>query len=256
MSPIVSVTAGVEASTPAARSLPVTSVHVWQVPLLQPAGDVDALMATLSPDEAERARRFHFARDRRRFVVARGTLRRILAAYLGMPPEGVVFSYGARGKPFLAATHNPSDLRFNLAHAHEMALFAFACRRETGVDIEHIHPLPDAAAIAGRFFAAREYRAWLHLPEAQRLEGFFHCWTRKEAYIKAIGDGLSKPLDQFEVSLEAGETSCLLHVAGDPQEVERWTLLPFPLAVEGYVAALAVEQRAPVQIETFTQIPA
>lgn len=232
--------------------LPRENVHVWHLSLLQSQDSVSALAETLSPDEYQRAERFHFERDRRRFIVARGALRRILAGYLEMSPGQVEFSYAARGKPFLPTTINPSDLRFNLAHSHEMALFAFACRREVGIDIEYIHPLPDAAAIARRFFARSEYREWSHLPEEHQLVGFFNCWTRKEAYIKAIGDGLSKPLDQFEVSLAHAETSCLLRVADDPQEVDRWSLLPLPLALEDYVAALAIEQPIPVQIEDFS----
>jgi 4'-phosphopantetheinyl transferase len=237
-------------------SLPLDSLHVWQVSLLQSPECVAELAQTLSPDEWARAERFHFERHRRRFIVGRGVLRKLLAGYLCTPAGEIVFSYAARGKPFLPASINSSDLRFNLAHAHEMALFAFTCQREVGIDIEHIQPLADAGAIAKRFFAAGEYQAWSELPQDQRLVGFFNCWTRKEAYIKAIGDGLSKPLDQFEVSLASGASSCLLHVDGDPQEAERWLLQALSLDVENYVAALAVENisRGPVSITTRTHL--
>jgi 4'-phosphopantetheinyl transferase len=144
------------------------------------------------------------------------------------------------GKPYLAAKFNPGDLRFNLAHSNELAVYAFALGREIGIDVEHVHALPDAEQIAARFFSAQENVVLRMLPEGQRLEAFFNCWTRKEAYIKAIGEGLSHPLDQFQVSLSPEEPTRLLNVEGSPEEVTRWSIAPWVPAA-GYVAALVVE---------------
>ncbi|MBN1891064.1 MAG: 4'-phosphopantetheinyl transferase superfamily protein [Thermoflexales bacterium] len=223
---------------PAELSLTNDEVHVWRAALDPPADSVRQLAQTLSPDEGERAARFHFERDRRRFIAGRGVLRALLGRYLGLEPERVCFRYGPRGKPRLADVDDAP--RFNLAHSHELALYAFALDREIGVDLEHVRPMPDAGQIAARFFSPGENAAWLALPESQRLEAFFNCWTRKEAYLKACGDGLARPLDQFEVSLAPGEAAALLRVPGQEEEAARWWLHALE-AADGYIAAMAVE---------------
>lgn len=228
--------------TPSEWALPGGEVHVWRAALDPPAGLVRRLAQTLSADESERAGRFHFERDRRRFIVGRGVLRALLGRYLGLEPPQLRFGYGPQGKPHLAdalETVDADALRFNLAHSHELALYAFTRGREIGVDLEHIRALPDAGQIAARFFSAGENAAWLALPESQRLEAFFNCWTRKEAYLKAGGDGLARPLDQFEVSLAPGE-AVALRVQGQVEETARWRLQAID-AADGYIAALAVE---------------
>jgi 4'-phosphopantetheinyl transferase len=215
-------------------------VHAWRASLGQPTSRVRQLVRTLSDDERRRAERFHSERDRKHFVVARGTLRSILGRYLGVEPGRVQFEYGPRGKPRLAEPFANLALCFNLAHSHELALYALAYRREVGIDLERVCPLPDAEEIATRFFSAHESAAWRALPPNWKQEAFYLCWTRKEAYIKAIGDGLARPLDQFDVSLVPAEPAQLLRVEGNPKEANRWslqTLEPAP----GYVAALAVE---------------
>jgi 4'-phosphopantetheinyl transferase len=167
-------------------------------------------------------------------------LRIILGHYLNLEPDQVRFIYGAQGKPALASRRGQDSLDLNLSHSQELALFAVTRRRRVGVDLECIRPIAEAEQIAARTFSAQEYQVWRTLPEAAKQEAFFHCWTRKEAYIKAIGDGLSRPLDRFDVSLAPGEPARLLNVAGHPEEATRWSLKELTPA-PGYVAALAVE---------------
>ena len=194
----------------------------------------------LSKDEQTRAARFHFQRDRRRFAVGRGILRAILGGYLNVEPDQVEFCYGAHGKPYLAGNLDDSALRFNLAHSHELVVYAFACGRDIGVDLEYIRPIPNFERISANFFSARENAALNSLPAEQRQEAFFNCWTRKEAYIKALGDGLAHPLDQFDVSLIPGEPVRLLSVEQAPEEVSRWRFQAFT-PTPGYAAAVVVE---------------
>lgn len=216
-------------------------VHVWRVALNPPAPTLARLWPTLTPDEQQRAERFHFQRDRDHFIAARGALRAILARYLRAEPGLLRFSYSSYGKPDLAHGAGDPPLTFNLSHAHELALIAVARGRLLGVDIEWVRPDMSGEEIAERFFSPREVAALRAVPPPQRHEAFFNCWTRKEAYIKARGEGLSHPLDQFDVSLAPGEPAALLGTRGDPAELARWSLqalAPGP----GYVAALAAER--------------
>jgi 4'-phosphopantetheinyl transferase len=225
---------------PAELTLSSAEVHVWQASLDPAASCVEHLQRTLSADELHRAARFHFPRDRRRFIVARGILRDILSRYLGVPPSELGFRYSAYGKPALADMADEERLRFNLSHSHEMALFAVTCGRDIGVDIEYLHRAIACEEIAERFFSAHERASLRAVSVEGKHQAFFNCWTRKEAYIKAHGEGLSLPLDQFDVSLAPGEPAALLATHSDPREVLRWSLqalTPGP----GYVAALAVE---------------
>lgn len=215
-------------------------VHVWLAELEQPEHTLQQLTSALDKDELFRARRFHFERDRRHFIIARGVLRGILGSYLKIPPAQVSFVYGPRGKPALAPDDSNNRLRFNVSHSHELALFAVARDREIGVDIEWMRPLEDAEQIATRFFSAREQAELRNLPHSLKHQGFYNCWTRKEAYIKAIGEGLYQALDEFDVSLTPGEPVQLLSVLGKPEEAKRW-LLQAVQAPAGYAAALAVE---------------
>lgn len=197
--------------------------------------------AVLAPDELERAGRFHFARDRDRYIAARGALRTILGGYLGAAPDEVQFEYNAHGKPRLRPPAAGSrQVFFNISHAHALALYAVTCSREVGIDVEFVRPDLAEGHIAERFFAAGEVANLRGLPASEQTLAFFQCWTRKEAFVKARGEGLSLPLDRFEVSLGPGQPAALLRVADAPQEVARWAL--YALAPgPGYVAALAVE---------------
>lgn len=215
-------------------------VHVWRASLDLPAEAVARLTRTLSPDEAARAARFHFKRHRRRFTVARGVLRNLLALYLHREPDALPLVRGAQGKPGLAEAWGDFDLRFNVAHSGEIALFALARGREVGVDLERIRPMPDAGKLAARFFSVPEKEALARLPAAEQEAAFFRCWVQKEAFIKATGRGLSQGLSGFAVAVLPAEPASLRFVEGDPAEPGRWSLT-FLDPGRGYVAALAVE---------------
>jgi 4'-phosphopantetheinyl transferase len=218
-------------------------VDVWLADLEPGETVVERCVSMLTADERARAGRFHFPRDAAHWIVARGTLRAILSDRLRIEPRDVRFAYGEHGKPELAAPFAASGLRFNLSHSGALALCAIVRHRRVGVDIERLRPMPDLEAIAERTFSSRERETLRRLPPELRHEGFFNCWTRKEAYIKAIGTGLAHPLDRFSVSLAPGAPARLEAVDDDPWEVEAWTLESF-VPSTGYAAALVVEGRA------------
>jgi 4'-phosphopantetheinyl transferase len=215
-------------------------VHVWRADLDRPEADVRTLQQLLSADELSRAARFHFQKDAHRFIVGRGLLRTILARYLRVAPSRVRFDYTTYGKPMLAPASAQETITFNLAHSGQIALYAVARDRAVGVDIEQIRSGIEYEQIAERFFSATERAQLRALPANQRTVAFFTCWTRKEAYIKAQGEGLSLPLGQFDVSFAPGEPARLVHTAGDPGEAARWSLHELHPGA-GYVAALAAE---------------
>ena len=196
-----------------------------------------ALSRLLSEEERGRAARFVFAEHRTHFIVARGVLRQLLGSYLETPPEALRFAYGMHGKPELAGQHAQSGLRFNLSHSHRLALYAVTRGREVGIDVEHPRPGVDVERLARRFFAPQEIEGLLGMPPGRRWEGFYNCWTRKEAYLKARGEGITVALDSFAVSLRPGEPAALLRCAADSSEVARWRLQAL-LPGEEYVAAL------------------
>jgi 4'-phosphopantetheinyl transferase len=222
---------------PASLTLATGEVHVWRLALDQPESVVAEFRATLEAGELERAERFHFEKHRRHFVVGRGGLRHVLARYLDVQPEEFRFSYGAYGKPALVS----EELRFNMSHSHGLALFAVARDRELGVDVEHIRADFASDDIAQRFFSRVEVAAFNALSKEEQVAGFFRCWTRKEAYIKAIGRGLSEPLDAFDVTLAPGEAAALLRA--ERGDASRWTMFDIDVGVD-YAGALAAE--APV----------
>lgn len=193
----------------------------------------------LAADEIARADRFHFAKDRNHYLVARGLLRKLLAAYLGIGPTELRFVYAEKGKPSLEASQQ-GEINFNLAHSKARAIYAFSRGRELGVDLEFIREDLAGEQIAERFFSEREIDQLRTVPAALRKQAFFNCWTRKEAYIKARGEGLSMPLHQFDVSLVPGEDAALLRNHKEPDEVERWKMLSVTVP-DDYVAALVVE---------------
>ena len=208
-------------------------VHVWFADIDR-ASDADRQV--LSLDERTRADRFRFERDRDRFTAARATLRRMLAFYLGDEPRRYEFGYGEQGKPFLAGTFAASRLEFNLAHAQGLAAYAFGSGRRVGVDIEVVRPMADADEIAGRFFSAREAEDLRGVRAEEKSGAFFNVWTRKEAFVKAVGEGLSYPLDRFEVSL--GASGRLTKVEVSSVGPDDWSLVEVE-APPGHVAAVA-----------------
>ena len=214
-------------------------VQVWRAALDQTPSEIQRFLRTLAADEPARAKRFYFDRDRNHFIVARGVLRAILGGYLNQAPECISFGYSSHGKPALAGEPDRNTIRFNVSHSQGIALFAVTRGREVGVDLERIRSDVEVAEIAERFFSQRELATLRALPTGAQREAFFRCWTRKEAYIKARGEGLSLPLDQFDVSLAPGEPAALLGTRPDPAEASRWSLQelnPGP----GFAAALAV----------------
>ncbi|MEY2502867.1 MAG: 4-phosphopantetheinyl transferase [Verrucomicrobiota bacterium] len=216
------------------------AVHVWQVNLREFADHEDQFRATLSLDEQKRAARFRFKGGSTDFIVARGTLRFLLSEYLGGDPSQIHLCYNAYGKPALSNSLEILPLRFNASHSDGLALFAFARHCRVGVDIERVRADVAVQEIAERFFAPAEVAALRKLSAHLRTVAFFACWTRKEAFVKARGLGLSLPLDQFVVSMAPGQKSALLSAADDLQAARHWTLCDLHPA-SGYLAALAVE---------------
>jgi 4'-phosphopantetheinyl transferase len=222
-------------ASPAASAIPPREIHVWRARLDGSEFLREQLEATLAPEEIARANRFLFPRDRQHFVVARGILRQLLAGYLGRSPADLAFAYQNRGKPYLVPGRADRPLAFNVSHSHGLALLAFAPGGEIGVDLERIRPDIPSAEIASRFFAPREVVELESLPPSQRPEAFFLCWTRKEAYIKALGEGLQIPLTSFRVSLSPGQPAIL-----ESADASRWTLCSLSPAPD-YSAALVAE---------------
>ncbi|MFC1896297.1 4'-phosphopantetheinyl transferase family protein [Thermodesulfobacteriota bacterium] len=232
----------ISSSAPPEFTLEGNTVHVWCVSLDLPSSTASALYQTLSADELLRAKRFYFSEDRVRFVMCRGTLRSIIATYLGVDPEHLSFEYNEHGKPALAGAAAKSLIDFSVSHSRRLCLVAVAHNRRIGVDLEHLRPLHEMMQIAESFFSRREYSALRCLPCSLREEAFFKCWTRKEAFIKAKGDGLALPLDQFDVSLKSGGHIALLRTSWDPKEACRWSLMEINPG-QGYIGAVAVEGR-------------
>lgn len=219
--------------------LPASDIHVWTLPLGVSDGVPAMFEQVLNQDETDRAARFCSTTLRDSFVIAHGALRYLLGRYLSLHPADIRFIYGPKGKPALASA---GPLQFNMAHSGDLAVIAFTVDCEIGVDVEHIRPLADMRHIADRFFCREEAAEIESLPEPGRTRAFFRCWTRKEAYIKAIGAGLSAPLDSFRVSVQPGAPAALVHLDHDAIAAAAWTLQDLPLASE-YAAAIAYRDR-------------
>jgi len=215
------------------------SVHVWQSKLAATTAEIDEYLALLSADERTRARRFHFDKDRNRYIIRRSVLRKLIAGYIDEAPTAIRFEYNEYGKPRLCAEHN-SNLHFNLSFSDELSLFAFSRNQSIGIDIEIHDTGISAIEIAEQYFSAAESEALLALATDQQHSAFYNCWTRKEAWIKARGKGLSIPLDSFAVSLAPGEAARLVSVENNPEAGCHWSMFTLEPAPE-YTAALAVE---------------
>jgi 4'-phosphopantetheinyl transferase len=216
--------------------IPFGHIHVWFVSLYRSAYSDCDWDAHLSPEERQRAASFRFPRDRDRFIVVHGILRRVLDSYL---PQAPTLIYGTNGKPALAC----GGLHFNLSHTDDRALIAVSATGELGVDLERVRLEPDAARIADYCFSPSERKALSLVPQARQAEAFFKCWTRKEAFVKALGDGLSYPLTEFSVSLDepSDEPARILDLGGDQEAGAQWSvhhLAPEP----GYVGAIVARQ--------------
>ena len=219
-------------------TLPEDEVHLWQIELAAVATSEQRWQQVLSTDEQTRAARFHFSRDRQHFTATRALLRTILASYVASEPAKLVFRYSEKDKPSLALAGN--QVEFNVSHSGTTALLAFARGRVLGVDVERIREDLDPTALAQRFFSTHEQNQLAAVSPSEKYHAFFRGWTRKEAYIKAKGTGLSLPLDQFDVSLQPGDENALRATRPDAAEAALWSLQEIK-AGDGYVAALCVQ---------------
>ncbi len=217
-------------------------VHLWRASLDLPPGRVRELERFLSPDELARAKRFVARGVRDRYVTARAVLRNILARNLSEAPVALRFSYTEHGKPDLVRP--ATSLRFNVSHSHDLAVYALTAGQPVGVDVEYLHrrAVVDRLKIAHRFFSDREYNALASMPLYRRDRAFLACWTRKEAFVKAIGQGLSCPLDQFDVTVDPNEPAELLATHWDVSDAQRWSMTSIDPGPD-YIGALAVKTR-------------
>jgi 4'-phosphopantetheinyl transferase len=222
---------------PPRSPLPAGEVHVWRCATRGSAGFLPELNAVLAQNELQRAARFRFENDRNEFVFSRGFLRRLLAGYLAASPQELVFQYTEFGRPVL---DDAGGVEFNVSHSGGVVLLAFALRRRIGIDVERIRRDFSTVEIAEHFFSEEERTALRGLSEGQRHEAFFRCWTRKEAFIKALGEGLSHPLHQFDVALAAEADPIMLATRPDATEASRWELRNVAVT-DGFTAALAAE---------------
>ena len=214
--------------------------HIWRADLEVDEYIQTSFLKLLSPDEKNRAQKFRFAKDSRNFIVARGILRSLIGKYLEINPAEISFQYNKFGKPGIAYNNS---LQFNISHSKNIALFAFTKRFNIGIDVEFVNPNIEVKDIASNFFSTNEITNLLALPDKDQALGFFNCWTRKEAFIKAVGEGLSFPLDKFEVSLEPGKPAKLLATHWEPEAVSKWSIysmspganLVGSLAIEGVI---------------------
>ncbi len=214
-------------------------VHVWRASLDPPARHLEGLLRVLSDAERRRAAQFCFERDRRWFIAGRGVVRMILGSYLAILPDRLTFHAGGTGKPALSASQG-AGIEFSVSHSRGLILCAVTRDQRIGVDVERIRTLSRMACTAGQVLTPREHAVFQALAHEQRRAALFRGWTRKEAYLKACGEGLSRSPDRVDVSLPPFEPARRLTVDGDPGASSRWSirdLAPAP----GYVGALANE---------------
>jgi len=227
-------------------------IHLWTSRLDLAPERVEALASLLSPAERERAARYRSSRHRRRFEVSWGLTRALLAAYQGEAPQDIRISYGAKGRP--ALDEPTGEFEFNLSHSGDRLALGVRRRGRLGIDIERLRPVEEARGIARRFFSRREYERLETLADHDRLDGFFNCWTRKEALVKATGEGVFAALARFEVSLAPGEPARLLTLDGSSEGTDRWSLFHLHPA-PGVVGALATQGPAPVEVRAWSVEP-
>ena len=237
-------------------SLAPGQIHIWRLAHNPQCLPPVAWEASLSSDELARANRFAFHRDRNAYISTRAVLRELLGQYLATPPKEIAFHYAERGKPGLAQTAptptgGGAPVHFNVSHTRSLALLAFACDRRLGIDVEFIRPIDNWEDIARRFFSPSELAELRALPPEQRDEGFYTCWTRKESYLKARGEGLHLPLDRFDVTLTPGAPLRLT-----AEDASNWALISlYPR--QGYAAALTAEgQNFNLQLWDYDYAPA
>lgn len=215
-----------------------SEVHVWSVDLDVPSSRTSELFEMLSADEQHRADKFKFNDGRARYIAGRSTLRRLLGRVLKLDPSALVFRYTERGKPELDGA-TAGQLHFNISHSDGLALIALTRSQNVGVDVESVRAVNYGEDIAARFFSNRESAGLAALPVAERPAAFFNLWTRKEAWLKATGDGIAESLKRVEVSFLPGEPARVLNIADAPDEAARWTLVDLKPA-DGFTGTLAI----------------
>ena len=225
---------------PQTLTLSSQDIHIWRANLDLPSEQIERFFETLSADEKIRSERFHFERHRNFFIAARGILRAILSRYSELEPDEWRFNYGPRGKPEIAESCGVENLEFNVSHSEEIALYGITRASKIGIDIEKVRSLADAEQIAKRFFSPQEF-TWLNqLPVSQKEAAFFSLWTCKEAYLKAIGEGLAFGLDQFQISFDSKNSPEIISIQGNQQVAIPWVLQQLN-PVLGYVGSVAVK---------------
>jgi 4'-phosphopantetheinyl transferase len=214
-------------------------VQIWRAWLKRPPEQVDDLMAVLSEDERAKAGRFHYAKDRSRFIAGRAILRTLLGRYLLLSPKEVALTYCQNGRPDLDKRVNTIGLQFNLSHSHELAIFAFTCGRKLGIDLEFQRWLPDLSELAASCLSQNEFEIWSNLPTSQQQGAFYLSWTQKEALLKAEGEGLSQPLNSIELVFEPDSSSHLEKIEDCSIGASEWSTTTF-VPAPGYLASLFV----------------
>lgn len=221
------------------------SVHVWRIAIPELPSRVLSSAPVLSRLEQEKACRFYFEQDRHKYLTIHAAVRQILSGYLNQPPAKIEYAYTDYGKPYLAGNGDQA-LHFNLSHSGWIALLGITMDREIGIDIEQMRVESVDPRVARRFFAPNESSALFAMPESERVKAFFNCWTRKEAFVKGVGEGLSYPLDQFEISVDAnGSNNPIIHLKTyrNPLDADQWRIQHLAPG-DGYTGALAVRGRA------------
>ncbi|WJR80342.1 4'-phosphopantetheinyl transferase superfamily protein [Bradyrhizobium sp. NP1] len=216
------------------------AVDVWRTTLNSSSADLSKLSGSLSSEERERADRFRWEQDRARFMLGRIMARSVLGHCLQKPASTIQLAVDHAGKPVVASPSETPPLHFNISHAGDYVLLALARDRRVGVDVEQISDIRDLNEIAARCFSKAEYSRLQTIPERMRPQSFYRCWTLKEAYLKARGDGLSLPLESFDVAFLPGEMPRLLETRFDPADAARWCLRELDMG-SAYLAAVAIE---------------
>jgi 4'-phosphopantetheinyl transferase len=227
-------------AAPANRVPASGEVHIWATMLDHDAARISQYRTVLSPDECARADRFHFERDRTRFIAARHFLRSVLGRIVSVSPDSLVFDYSPRGKPALASPPGLTQPFFNLSHSDALALLAVTFVGPVGVDVERLRVLNDADQLAARFFSKSEVQALQLLQPPQKFQTFFDLWTRKEAWLKATGKGIAGGLDQVEVAFTEGRVAAFERLFGSIDAALRWQLIELTPS-EGFTGAMAIE---------------
>ena len=227
-------------STPEDYRMDTNAVHVWRAYFELALVSNRKFVESISEEETERAQRFVRQSDRDRYVFAHGMLRSILGTYVGCAPQKLLFADNQYHKPFLEESANRNDLQFNLSHSEDLTLIAVSRGTAVGIDVERMRRIPDALQIVNRFFSLDERRYLNSLPPAEFEEGFFACWTAKEAFLKGIGKGLSHPLENFSIILSNGESVGLVNNGDDSVNAYSWKIVRLSPGPD-YAGALAVE---------------